>query len=233
MTDLVNGIFSNDSAFGRAMNAVWVTVIASVLFALTTLPVFTIGAGLCGLNYVMIRYRRGELSEKGVVKTFFEGFKSNFRQGTIAGLVLTGLFVLLYLENFWCTEFGGIFLTFRCFLFGTFVVLVCIALELFPAMVTFNGSLRELVYDAVFFAFAKPLRLLGILASLVLPVYVTVANPAYVPLTGFLWVCCLTGIITYVAAALLLPVYAPYLAALDATDSAQNPAQPQEVTNGH
>lgn len=213
MGDLVNGIFSNDSAFGRAMNAVWTVVVSSVLFALTTIPIFTIGAGLCGLNYVMIRYKRGELEGKSVAKTFFEGFKNNFKQGTAAGLILTALAVLLYLENFWCTEFGGFFLTFRYFLFGIDVVLVCIALELFPAIVTFKGTLRELVYDAVYFAFSKPVRLLGLLAALAVPVMLTVENPTYIPLTGFLWVTCFTGILAYIAASLLLPVYQPYLAA--------------------
>lgn len=221
MGSLISGIFSNESAFGRAMNTVYYVVISSLLFALTTIPVFTIGAGLAGLNYTMIRFVRRE-TDRGPAKLFFEGFKNNFRQATLSWLAFLGLGILLYLELFWCEEFGGFFLTFRWLVAGVGVILLAVLLNFYPALVSFRGKNREILRDAVYFAFSKPLRLSAEVLTIGIPVMITAAYPSWLPLTGFLWVTCLTGIAALVTASLVLPVYRPFLAA-DA-DRTRNPS---------
>ena len=42
-----------------------------------------------------------------LAKTFWTGFRDNFRQATMSWLVLLVFSVLIYLEIFWCGQFSG------------------------------------------------------------------------------------------------------------------------------
>ena len=61
-------------------------IAANLMFAVFSLPFFTIGAGLTALYHVMFK----TLRSGGVVnpfKQFWTGFKTNFKQATISWLV--------------------------------------------------------------------------------------------------------------------------------------------------
>ncbi len=85
-----------DSPIMRALARVFDMMLLNVLFIVTSLPVITIGASLCGLHYVLLRMARNE--EGYIIQSYFKAFKDNFRQATIAWLVYLVIGVALYAD---------------------------------------------------------------------------------------------------------------------------------------
>lgn len=65
----------------------------NLVFMVTCIPVFTIGSALSSLYYVMGKETKGEYGY--LVRTYLHEFKRNFKNGTIAFLLLFFMFALL------------------------------------------------------------------------------------------------------------------------------------------
>ena len=125
------------------MTRVAIVVGSNLIFLVFCIPVVTIGPSLAALYYVMLE----SLYHKGVLnpfKTFWKGFKMNFKQGLITWLILLGIGVLAYFDIPFSRWAGGIF---SVFLIGLYVILVAALIiysYLYPVMAAFQGSLKEL-----------------------------------------------------------------------------------------
>ena len=214
MSNLLGGFLSNESTFGKLMARIWVLVVANILFVLCTVPVLTIGPGLAALHYTVLKMLRGDL-DLNPFTTFWQGFKTNFKQATVTWLALLALVVVIRLEWFWCGQFGGVFLLFQNGLAAIALAALMIGLCLFPTMAAFRASLKELVKDSVFFAFRKPLYLLVILFFSIFPMVLTFMDLQMLPLYAFLWVTCGFSLVCLVTDSLLIKEYQPYLPKVD------------------
>lgn len=72
--------------FMDALNTAFQFFILNVVFIITCLPVFTIGTALASLYYVIFKEIKGEYGY--VVRSYLREFKRNFKNGTIAFLIL-------------------------------------------------------------------------------------------------------------------------------------------------
>ena len=81
----MSGIFSPESRFMRYMNRLADLMILILLFLLTSLPIFTIGASLTALYTVC--FRLGTDREGGTFRDYFAAFRENFGQATKLWLV--------------------------------------------------------------------------------------------------------------------------------------------------
>ena len=214
MSNLLGGFLSNDSTFGRIMTRIWIIVAANILFVLCTVPVITIGPGLAALHYTILKMLRtdGDISP---IAAFWEGLKANFKQALAAWLAMLALAVFLWLEWFWCGQFGGVFLLFRNGLAAIALAALIIGLYMFPTMAAFRASLKELIKDSVFFAFRKPLYLIVVLFFSVFPMVLTFSDIQLLPLYAFIWVTCGFSLVCLVTDSLLLKEYQPYLPNVD------------------
>lgn len=88
--------FSLDNPFNRFMTLVFDIALLSILFTVCSLPVVTFGASAAALYSVMLRRVRNE--EGAILKGFFQAFRENFRQGTIAGLIFIAVNLLMFLD---------------------------------------------------------------------------------------------------------------------------------------
>ncbi|MEE3377065.1 MAG: DUF624 domain-containing protein [Lachnospiraceae bacterium] len=88
--------FSLDNPFNRFMTLVFDIALLSILFTVCSLPVVTFGASAAALYSVMLRRVRNE--EGAILKGFFQAFRENFRQGTIAGLIFIAINLLMFLD---------------------------------------------------------------------------------------------------------------------------------------
>ena len=147
--------------------------------------------------------------------TFWEGFKTNLKQGMITWLVLLALAVLVRLEWFWCGQFGGIFEMFRIGLAAIAGSALIAGLYMFPTMAAFKAGLKELLKDSIFFAFRKPLYLIVILFFSIFPMVLTFMDFQMLPLYAFIWVTCGFSLVCLVTDILLLREYEPYLPKVD------------------
>ncbi|MBQ9251551.1 MAG: YesL family protein [Clostridia bacterium] len=207
-------LFSEESAFGRFLNRLYVLITANLLFVLFSLPVVTIGASLTALNYTMMKLQRGDKHFK-VAATFWKGFRENWKKSTLAFLILGALVLFQLLEISWCRQFQGAVAAFEYVLVGLLVLEGMLAIYLFPVIAAFNGGLGELLRDAMYFAFAKPHWLVVNLALYVLPLWGTYAALTYLPLWAFLWLMIGFGLIVYLSTHLMLKIFTPFLPEVD------------------
>lgn len=214
MGDLLGGVLSNDSLFGRIMTRIGIIIAANFLFVLTTVPVITAGAGFAALHYTMMKMMRGD-GEINPFKTFWQGIKTNWKQATVIWAGLIVLAVLLRLEWFWCGQFGGVFLQFRIGFVAIGAAALVLGLYIFPVMAAFKASIVELIKDSIYFVFRKVLYLPVILFFSVFPMILTYTDAKMFPLYGFLWVTCGFSLVCLVTDALLLRVFTPYLPEVD------------------
>ena len=214
MSNLLGGFLSNDSTFGRIMTRIWIIVAANILFVLCTVPVITIGPGLAALHYTILKMLRtdGDISP---IAAFWEGLKANFKQALAAWLAMLALAVFLWLEWFWCGQFGGVFKIFQIGLAAISGAALVIGLYMFPTMAAFQAGLKELVTDSLFFAFRKPHYLIVVLFFSVFPMFLTFLDIQMLPLYAFIWVTCGFSLVCLVTDSLLLREYEPYLPKVD------------------
>jgi len=91
---------SKTDVFYSLLNAVGQLVLASILWVVCCLPVFTIGPASAALYYAVVKTVRRERAT--IVKSFFHAFTTNFRPGVWLNLILLaygGVIVLLALPH--------------------------------------------------------------------------------------------------------------------------------------
>ncbi len=85
--------FSYDSKISQFILKVVQGCCLNILWAVFSLPVFTMGAATAALYHVTLKLARNE--EPAILKQFVRGFRQNFRQATVLWLILLGAGVLL------------------------------------------------------------------------------------------------------------------------------------------
>ena len=137
-----------DNPVIRILNRCTDLVVLNLIFLLCCLPVFTIGASLSAMYAVTLRSVR--YGDGYVVPTFFKAFKANFRQSTVAWLILLGVGLLLGLDyRFWNTmSMGTLSHSMKLVTLAVGMLVYMIAVWLFPILAKLQGSLREHVGNA-------------------------------------------------------------------------------------
>ncbi|MCR5735047.1 MAG: YesL family protein [Lachnospiraceae bacterium] len=87
---------NTDSFVVRALNKLTDLLVLNILFIICSLPVFTIGAAVTAMYAVSLRSVR--YGDGYVVKTFFDAFKKNFAQSTIAWLIVMAVGAVLFFD---------------------------------------------------------------------------------------------------------------------------------------
>ena len=210
MNLLIRGFLDNDSFFGRFMTKLGIIIAANLMFVVFSLPAFTIGAGLAALYHVLLK----TLRSGGVVnpfQQFWNGFKSNFRQGTIAWLIFAGSLGFLSVDLQICAQAGGVIAAFRFGIYIIGAIVIFLYLYLLPVMAAFQDTLPHLLRHAVYFLAKKPWKF-GVIAFFdIFPLVLTYTDLKTLPLYAFLWVLFGFGLLAMLGATLLLPEFAPFL----------------------
>ena len=155
MRERINAFLSNESSFGRLMTKLGIIIGANLMFVLFSMPVLTLGAAWAALDHVMLKTLRGD----GVLnpfKQFWIGFKSNFRQATIAWLIALAVLALGWLDVRFLLHMGGPMVNFRYAVYGVGAVLLIGLIYLFPTMAAFSNKLPVLFRSGYYFALKSP-----------------------------------------------------------------------------
>ena len=207
-------LFGEESAFGRFLIRLYILIVSNLLFVLFSIPVITTGASLSALNYTLMKLQRGDRHFK-VFDTFWKGFKENFVKATICFVALVALVMFQILEISWCRQFSGMMALFQYALAGLMTLEVIVAIYLFPVIAAFNGGIGELLKNALYFAFSKPLRMLACLVLNVVPLAATYVFVAYLPLWAFLWLMFGFAAVAYASTHIMLAQFVPFLPQVD------------------
>ena len=210
----LRSFLGNDTVFGRLMTRCGILIAANIMFIIFSLPVITAGASWTALYHTMFKTLRGD-GELNPFRTFWNGFRSNFRQAFPAWLIFMGLAAFLSLEMFWCSQFTEPVALFRYALAALLMILCVTVMYLFPVMSAFQATLPQLVQNSIYFAVGHPVTLFFMLCVHVIPVLWTYLDAQRLPLYAFAWSVTGFSAVSMCAASLLLKHFRPLLPTVD------------------
>lgn len=205
----MNGLFAPNSRLMRCLNRLADLMILNLLFLLTSIPIFTIGASLTALYSVC--FRLGTDREGSTFRDYFAAFKENFRQAT-------SLFLLLLL---WLMGTGGAAVIF-CFMAGwmhylfvpfavLFIVVVLVASYVFPLLSRFENRTATTLKNAALLSLGYLPRSIIIGAINLFPFVLLAVDLLTFLKAGFAWLIIWFSAAAYCNCLLLKRVFAPYL----------------------
>ena len=201
-------MFSPDSKFMQILSRFSDLVVLNLLFLITSLPVFTLGAALTALSDVSFRLLQE--SEGKITRAYFRAFRANFRQAT--GLFFLAVLILLPAAVYfdYCFQAQG-------FLHTLYPVLGCILVVgamtfcyAFPWLSRFDNAIPQILKNALILSITHLPRTLPILAIQLTPAILWAVNYDFFLKISFLWLALYFAAAAYMTAALLLPIFKPY-----------------------
>ncbi len=201
-------MFSPDSKFMEIIGRITDLILLNILFLITCLPVFTIGASVTALYTLCFRLMREEYS--GIVKSYFKAFKDNFKQATVIWLLLlaAGIPALYYFSLLF--QMDSI-LRYSSFVFVIIAVLGLMAGSyVFPWISQFENTTAQALKNALILSISLLPRSLCVLAINLVPLIVWFINPELFIQVSFLWVALYFAAAAYMNTGILWHVFKPY-----------------------
>ena len=143
-----SSFFSSTNPAMRFLTNLCNLMLVNLLFIITSIPLITIGASLCGLYKVVAEIRNGE--EVFLLKDYFRAFGSNFKNATLlwVPILLIDIFLIyeLYiLNNILPSEYLILQYPIIIVLFVSLFLIVWA----FPLMANYENTLKNTVTNAV------------------------------------------------------------------------------------
>lgn len=183
-------LFSMDSFLGRFLSKVVDFVCLGMIWILSSIPVFTIGASATALYYTVNKVLRNDRSS--IWREYWSAFKANFKQSTIILAVMLIVCVVLG---------AGFYYAYVLFLAGALpeiylivlalfaVILIVWLCYLFPYVARFTNSTREVIKNCALITLSNlfpSLLLLVVLVAAVTVMLITPMGILIVPV-GYTW----------------------------------------------
>ena len=204
----MRNLFNLDNPFVQFLARVGDLIIVNVLFLVCCLPVVTVGASLAAMQKVTQAMALDE--DNGIVKTFFRGFRENFKQATLLWLMMLVFGVSMLCNYLLITGFiaGTLAMVLKCVLVVFSVLVLVMAVYMFPLMARYQNSLREHAANALILAVVKLPRTVALLVLCALPVVIAVISIQTFLQTLIFWLAVGFGFVSYMSSILLKPVFA-------------------------
>lgn len=147
MFDKIADVLNFGNSFYEFMKKIGWVFAASVLFVVTSIPIFTIGASLTALYAVM--FKLVQERELHLMKDYFESFKKNFSCSTIIWIVCLVIGVICYVDiSFFIgtlKSFGAVGVIMLIVAVAVTVVFLIFALAAFPIIAEFDSNLGDTI----------------------------------------------------------------------------------------
>ena len=201
-------MFSPDSKFMEIFGRITDLILLNLLFLLTCLPIFTIGAATAALYDVCFRFMREEYS--GIAKSYFRAFRNNFRQGTLIWLLLLVVIVpaLFYFYVLFSLDSLLRYLGFLFVILGLLCAMT--ASYVFPWISQFENTTLQALKNALILSLSRLPRTACILVINAVPLITWFFSPELFIQVSFLWVVLYFAAAAYMNTGLLWHVFKPY-----------------------
>lgn len=144
----LRNLFNIDSPLMHFLGKVADLMILNLLFLITCVPIFTIGASLTALHYVTLRMVSDE--DSAVSRDYLRSFKQNFRQATIIWLILiTFALLITYDIRLVWNGAGYVNTVMKILSIIASVALVMVILYVFAILAKFHNSVKGTIRNAV------------------------------------------------------------------------------------
>ncbi len=171
----MNNLFTEDSVFMNMLFRITDIVALNILFIVTCLPVFTIGAALTALNYTAmtaIKYEDGYIAKK-----YFKAFISNFKQSTVSWLLMLLVGAVLFFDVY----FWVIYWTTKHAAWSQIMIVVSVVMAfvfsmtfvwLFPIISKFKNTTGKMIWNALALAVKHfPWTILLLVTAVLVPLF--------------------------------------------------------------
>ncbi len=147
----MGNLFNMDNAFFTIMGKLVDIFVISILWILLCIPIVTAGPATTALYYVMVKVIRRERGY--LIREFFKCFKMNFKQGAIVGIILTTIYVALYMDRKIVLTFeGNVGFVFFAIINAMSLIVFCVTIYIFPVLSRFKVSIKQLFKSSLFMA---------------------------------------------------------------------------------
>lgn len=205
----MQAFFSSDSKLMQAMGRIGDLVILNLLFFISCLPLFTIGAASAALYTVC--FQMGTEKESGIFRTYVHAFRENFKQGTVVFLILALFLLAGFFDTLLLSSLAG-WLRYGCILTAILLVLAVLMYSYaFPLLSQFSNGIRGTLKNALFLSLGYLPRSLLIAAVNVFPMALALLDLYLFLQMGFLWIFLYFSAAAYLSTLLLKKVFARYM----------------------
>lgn len=179
-------LFDPNSQFMQLLSRLCDLILLNIVYLLTCIPLFTIGAATAALYDTVFRMdtdREGKL-----MATYFHGFRENFKQGTAVWLLLVLYGVATWMNMVRFSEIGG-GLGYGLVVVAVIVVLIglFVAGYAFPLMSRFQYRTGVLLQNSLLLSISYLPRTLGVCIINAFPWGLLVVSVEGFVRLGFLW----------------------------------------------
>ena len=210
MGEKISSFLENDSVFGRIMTKCGIIISANIMFIVFCLPIITSGAAYTALNYVCLKAIKDD-GEINPFKEFIRSFKLNFKLSTIGELLLVSIGIILYVDIKVCSFASNGVAVLKYPIYAIAFLLVMFAVCFFPTLATFEGKLKTIIKNSLFFMLKNPIKTSAIAIINILPIMFMYYEQTYKPLYAFAMFFFWFGSITMVSAKHWIREYRIYL----------------------
>ena len=201
-------MFSPDSKFMEIFGRITDLILLNLLFIITCLPVFTIGAASAALYTLCFRLMREEYSS--IVKSYFRAFRDNFKPATaVWGILLAAAVPAVYYLSL-TTRMEGI-LAYSGFIFLLILILILMTGSyVFPWISQFENTPVQSLKNALILSISRLPRTFCILVINLIPLIVWFFSAQLFIQVSFLWIALYFAAAAYMNTGLLWHVFKPY-----------------------
>lgn len=144
-------IFDLDSPLMQFLTAVANLLIIEMLTLVCCIPIFTIGAALSAMHYMLLKIARHE--EGYIVRGYFHSFRDNFKQATGEWLLFFVVFFILGTELYMMMRLPDQFPQWLRVAIAAALILVFLVFQwVFPLQMHFVNTVRQTLKNAIMMA---------------------------------------------------------------------------------
>lgn len=208
----MNKWFDLDSPIMQALSRMADMVLLSMLWFVCCLPVITIGPSTTAMYYVALKMARGESVKIGA--TFFQAFKSNFKQAAIMNVISLAIGAVLVVDGYYWFFAQGSMATISFAIFFVMLIwLLCIMFYAYPLQAQFFNTVKQTFINAAILSMRKfPITVIIFFLNL-LPLWVAFLSLEVVIRTMPIWVLLTPGIVAVINAKFFAKMFDPFLKA--------------------
>lgn len=184
-------------------------VLLNLLFLVSCLPVFTIGAAVSGMYYVNLKLIREE--EGSIWKTYWKGFRSSFRSATVCWLTFLALLGILVVD-YWILPvmIPALYPVARVMVGIVFIFACALMLYLLPILAWFVCSGKQALKNALLMLFGHfPYTLLLLLLHGIFPVLSALSEPFFL-YASCLFLVCGASVLNLISSRILSRIFKNY-----------------------
>jgi len=203
----MRNLFHLDNPFIQFLSRVGDMILANFFFLVCSVPIVTMGAAATALHKIT-QDIAGD-NDTGILKPFFRAFRQNFKQATIAWLMVLVFFAGMACNLLLISAFltGSTAQVCRWIVYFLCVLVLAVASYLFPLLTRYENSLRTHLANAAILAIVKLPKTILIVFLNALPLLILFVSMQTFFSTFVFWLAIGFGFTSYITSTLLMPVF--------------------------